>query len=147
MAFDSRVLSSAELVATPTHRRILNYGKKIWHFAHERTHEMPITGGASTHRKSIVPSPDALAFTERLLSALHWHGVAVAEFSRIRTGNFELMEINPRLWSSVALAISAGVDFSRGLLALTRCESLALIRNTGLAIIVALFPKTSSAVW
>jgi protein-tyrosine-phosphatase/glycosyltransferase involved in cell wall biosynthesis/predicted ATP-grasp superfamily ATP-dependent carboligase len=98
-------------------------GRKLWHFAHERIHEMPLTGGASTYRKSIAPVPHLLAAAEKLLNELRWHGVAMVEFRVDSSSNFWLMEINPRLWGSLALSIDAGVNFPLGLLRLARGES------------------------
>lgn len=90
-------------------------GKAVWHFAHERLHEWPLTGGASTYRRAIEPPEGMLAAARRLLDALQWHGVAMVEFKRRIDGSFALMEINPRLWGSVALSVAAGVDFPLGL--------------------------------
>jgi protein-tyrosine-phosphatase/predicted ATP-grasp superfamily ATP-dependent carboligase len=97
-------------------------GKKIWHFAHERVHEYPLTGGASSYRRSINPPAAMLQGAERLLTALHWHGVAMVEFKIDAKGQHWLMEINPRLWGSLALSIDAGVDFPLGLLQVARGE-------------------------
>lgn len=71
----------------------------------------PPEGGASTYRETIA-DPDLLARADELLAGLDWHGVAMAEF-RIdaRTGEPQLIEINPRLWGSLALAACAGVNF------------------------------------
>jgi protein-tyrosine-phosphatase/peptidoglycan/xylan/chitin deacetylase (PgdA/CDA1 family)/predicted ATP-grasp superfamily ATP-dependent carboligase len=102
---------------------LFDQGKKVWHFAHERIHELPLTGGVSTYRRSIDPPTEALDFSERLLGALGWHGVAMVEFKRRPDGSFVLMEINPRLWGSLALAGKAGVDFPLGLLRMARGES------------------------
>jgi protein-tyrosine-phosphatase/predicted ATP-grasp superfamily ATP-dependent carboligase len=93
-------------------------GTLIWSFAHERLHEG--TGGGlgsgSFYRKSIVPPPPLLQAAKTLLDDLRWHGVAMVEFKYDpATGRFWLMEINPRLWGSVALAIDAGVDFPYGM--------------------------------
>jgi protein-tyrosine-phosphatase/peptidoglycan/xylan/chitin deacetylase (PgdA/CDA1 family) len=101
---------------------LFDRGKKVWHFAHERIHELPITGGVSTYRRSIAPPAEALDFSERLLGALRWHGVAMVEFKRRPNGSYVLMEINPRLWGSLALAGKSGVDFPLGLLMLARGE-------------------------
>ncbi len=47
-----------------------------------------------------------------LLDALGWHGVAMVEFKREEaTGRFVLMEVNPKFWGSLELAIVSGVDF------------------------------------
>ena len=95
---------------------LFNHGKKVWHFAHERVHEYPLSGGASSYRRSIVPPANMLRDAERLLAALKWHGVAMVEFKMNANGQYWLMEINPRLWGSLALSIDSGVDFSAGLL-------------------------------
>lgn len=97
-------------------------GQLIWHFVHERVHELPLTGGGSSYRKSIVPDAALVMSARRLLDALSWHGVAMVEFKRSRDGSFYLMEINPRLWGSLALAIDAGVDFPIGMWRLAMSE-------------------------
>jgi predicted ATP-grasp superfamily ATP-dependent carboligase len=94
---------------------LFDRGKKIWHFVHERVHEVPFTGGASSYRRSIPPIPALLADAERILTSLEWHGVAMVEFRVDLHGQHWLIEINPRLWGSLALAIDAGVDFPLGL--------------------------------
>jgi protein-tyrosine-phosphatase/predicted ATP-grasp superfamily ATP-dependent carboligase len=95
---------------------LFDHGKKVWHFAHERVHEYPLSGGASSYRRSILPPAKMLLDAERLLTALHWHGVAMVEFKMDAKGQYWLMEINPRLWGSLALSVDAGVDFPAGLL-------------------------------
>jgi len=99
---------------------LFNRGKKIWHFAHERAHEYPLTGGASSYRRSIDPPQAMLHDAEKLLAALNWHGVAMVEFKMNANGQYWLMEINPRLWGSLALSIDSGVDFPLGLLQIAR---------------------------
>lgn len=104
---------------------LFSQGRKVWHFAHERVHEYPLTGGASTYRRSLHPYPRLLHRAEQLLTALHWHGVAMVEFKVSRDGSFYLMEINPRLWGSLALSIDAGVNFPLGLWQIASNEALA----------------------
>jgi protein-tyrosine-phosphatase len=60
---------------------------------------------------------------EALLRALNWHGVAMVEFKMDAMDQHWLMEINPRLWGSLALSIDAGVDFPRGLWQIARGET------------------------
>ena len=103
---------------------LFNKGQRVWHFAHQRLHEFPLSGGRSTYRKSIWPDPAMLAAAEALLRALEWHGVAMVEFKLGQNGEFHLLEINPRLWGSLALAIDAGVDFPWGLLLLASQQAL-----------------------
>jgi protein-tyrosine-phosphatase/predicted ATP-grasp superfamily ATP-dependent carboligase len=101
---------------------LFNRGRKLWHFAHERVHEYPLTGGASSYRRSINPPVAMLQDAQKLLTALHWHGVAMVEFKIDNEGQHWLMEINPRLWGSLALSIDASVDFPLGLLQIARGE-------------------------
>jgi protein-tyrosine-phosphatase/predicted ATP-grasp superfamily ATP-dependent carboligase len=97
-------------------------GTMVWHFAHERIHEVPLSGGASSYRRSMLPSPELLKSARTMLDALRWHGVAMLEYRIAQDGSFWLMEINPRLWGSLALAVDAGVNFPLGLLALARAS-------------------------
>jgi predicted ATP-grasp superfamily ATP-dependent carboligase len=97
-------------------------GRTLARFAHRRLREKPPTGGVSVLRESIAPDPALLAASERLLQQLDWSGVAMVEFRRSPDGRAWLMEINPRLWGSLQLAIDAGVDFPALLLALQRGE-------------------------
>ncbi len=90
-------------------------GTRLWHFQHERLHELPLTGGGSSYRRSVPVDNALLDAATRLLDSLHWHGVAMVEFKGSAEGGYRLMEINPRLWGSLALSIRAGVDFPRGL--------------------------------
>ncbi len=99
-------------------------GRMVWHFVHERLHEWPLTGGASTLRRAGKAEPELVDMTRRLLDRLEWHGVAMVEWRRDDHGAVHLMEINPRLWGSLPLTIAAGVDMPMGLLALARAEPL-----------------------
>lgn len=78
---------------------------------HKRLREYPITGGQSTLRETIW-DPEMKDLGVRLLKALKWYGVAMVEFRRdTNQGKPVLMEINPRFWGSLSLAMAAGVDF------------------------------------
>jgi len=101
---------------------LFDRGRKLWHFVHERLHELPLTGGASTYRRSIAPPPRMLEAAEAILSALGWHGAAMVELRGVSESDWHLMEINPRLWGSLALAIDSGVDFPHGLALLAAGE-------------------------
>ena len=99
---------------------LFDRGRKIWHFVHERVHEYPLSGGASSYRHSIKPPDALLRDAEKLLTSLNWHGVAMVEFKVNANGQYWLMEINPRLWGSLALSLDSGVNFPLGLLELAR---------------------------
>ena len=80
-------------------------------FVHKRLREFPISGGASTLRES-VRHDDIRDMAFSLLKALDWFGVAMVEFKiDPRDGIPKLMEINPRFWGSLSLAIESGVNF------------------------------------
>jgi protein-tyrosine-phosphatase len=93
-------------------------GKRLWHFCHRRLHEgsgLSSIGGASSYRCSMQAPEQLLHKATTLMDELSWHGVAMVEFLEDLDGEFWFMEINPRLWGSLALAIDAGVDFPWGL--------------------------------
>jgi predicted ATP-grasp superfamily ATP-dependent carboligase len=86
-------------------------GKPIASFTHRRIREKTLTGGTSTLREH-QPNKLIEAMAHKLLSALNWHGLAMVEFKyNPETGKAWFIEINPRLWGSLHLAISAGVEF------------------------------------
>jgi hypothetical protein len=94
-------------------------------FAHRRLREKPPSGGVSVLCESIEPDPTLLAGCEKLLAELGWHGVAMFEFKRTPAGRAYLIEVNPRFWGSLQLAIDAGVDFPALLLDLHRGRPIA----------------------
>ncbi|HUE28748.1 MAG TPA: ATP-grasp domain-containing protein [Solirubrobacteraceae bacterium] len=80
-------------------------------FAHRRLREYPVSGGPSTQRVS-AELGELHSYSRRLLSSLDWAGVAMVEWKIHPQGNRPmLLEINPRFWGSLALAVHAGVDF------------------------------------
>lgn len=90
---------------------LYNKGKKRAKFTHKRLREKIATGGTSTKRVS-VKNPVIEEYAEHLLTSLKWHGVAMAEFRFDESsGKGWLIDVNPRFWGSLALAIHAGVDF------------------------------------
>ena len=89
-------------------------------FMHKRLREYPITGGASTYRKSVYEKK-LLEPAITLLDDLAWEGVAMVEFRLDkRDGLPKLIEINGRFWGSLPLAISAGADFPFNLYTLAK---------------------------
>jgi predicted ATP-grasp superfamily ATP-dependent carboligase len=80
-------------------------------FVHRRLREYPVTGGPSTLRES-SRHQQALVNATRLLQSLQFVGVAMVEFKiDPRDKIAKLLEVNPRFWGSLALAIHAGVNF------------------------------------
>lgn len=87
-------------------------GRVLATFAHRRIREKPPSGGVSVCCESVSLAPSLRDSALRLLDALDWNGVAMVEFKQDRrSGQPYLMEINPRFWGSLQLAVDAGVDF------------------------------------
>jgi len=83
----------------------------IAHFCHKRLRQYPNSGGPSTDRIGIG---DGVFFdmSRRLVETLDWRGIAMVEWKiEPSSGVPMLMEINPRFWGSLELAVRSGVDF------------------------------------
>lgn len=80
-------------------------------FTHRRLHEVPWTGGASSLRVS-DHDPVLEAHARRLLDVVDYSGLAMVEF-RCRNSDRVpfFVEVNGRLWGSIALCLHAGIDF------------------------------------
>jgi predicted ATP-grasp superfamily ATP-dependent carboligase len=84
---------------------------RAW-FAHRRLREEDPRGSRASAAMSVPCDPRLREWSERLLRALRWHGVAMVEFKWDEArGTGTLMEINGRFWGSLALALAAGMDF------------------------------------
>ncbi|OVE80028.1 hypothetical protein BVY02_01515 [bacterium J17] len=86
-------------------------GKLLANFAHRRLLEKPPTGGVSVLSESTAPNSAPIEQAMNLLKHFSWHGVAMVEFKQHLDGKFYLLEINPRFWGSLQLAIDSGRDF------------------------------------
>jgi predicted ATP-grasp superfamily ATP-dependent carboligase len=92
------------------------------YFIHRRIREYPISGGPSACCVSFWDD-QILRYGLKLLKALHWVGIGMVEFKFDYTDNIpKVMEINPRFWGSLPLAILSGVDFPYLLFKLIRGE-------------------------
>jgi len=86
-------------------------GRILFAYQHRRLHESSETG-ASTRRVSEPADPALLAAAEPLAAAARLDGVAMFEFRLDRrSGRHVLLEVNPRFWGSLPLAVAAGADF------------------------------------
>ncbi|MHC3437786.1 carboxylate--amine ligase [Natrialbaceae archaeon A-gly3] len=88
---------------------IYDHGEPLATFQHRQRRGYSYAGGASAFRES-VRIPDLEAAGRAVLEAIDWHGVAMVEFLR-EDGEFKLMEVNPRFWSSLPFSVQAGADF------------------------------------
>jgi predicted ATP-grasp superfamily ATP-dependent carboligase len=90
---------------------LFDNGEPVAKFQHRRVRSYTYSGGASVFRKA-ARIPELEDAGMKMLEALNWHGPAMVEFKRDpRDGEFKLMEVNPRFWGSLPLAVHAGVDF------------------------------------
>lgn len=80
-------------------------------FAMKKIREFPLTGGPTAFAES-VEGADVKKYASKLLKEMNWVGVAEVEFLYDeRDKKPKLLEINPRFWNPLSLAIHAGVDF------------------------------------
>lgn len=93
-------------------------------FMHRRVREYPSTGGVSSCAESFYDTK-LENYGRRMLDALKWHGIAMVEFRQdSRDGEYKLMEINPKFWGSLDLALAAGADFPGDLCQMAIGETL-----------------------
>lgn len=84
-------------------------------YAHRRVREYPPEGGASACAES-TQEGELREYSERLMAALGWTGVAMVEFKESADGVPEVVEINPKFWGSLDLAIESGMNLPAALL-------------------------------
>ena len=86
-------------------------GANIAQFTHKRLRDKIETGGTSTLREASVHKGIEAA-TKTIFDAIGWNGLAMCEFKVCpKTGKFWFIEVNPRMWGSISLAIESGVEF------------------------------------
>lgn len=79
--------------------------------AHERMRMMNPHGSGSSACRLIRPDPLLCARVEKFLVAIGWHGAFMVEFLRDEAGRPWFMELNGRMWGSMALARRAGLEY------------------------------------
>lgn len=85
-------------------------------YSHRRIREYPPSGGASACAES--HRDEQLAdYGRRILDDLDWNGVAMVEYKRDAEDVPRVVEINPKFWGSLDLAIASGLDFPAALVA------------------------------
>jgi predicted ATP-grasp superfamily ATP-dependent carboligase len=97
---------------------VFDNGNVVSQFMHVRIRETPAAGGASSCAKSIFLS-ELEDQGRRVLKSLKWTGPAMVEFKLNESdGELYFMEINPKLWGSLDLAISCGVNIPADIVSL-----------------------------
>lgn len=86
-------------------------GKPLALFSHQRLREQMVTGGPSTFC-SPINSQLLEQYAIKFVKASKWSGIAMLEFKYNPSNHtYCFMEVNPRFWGSIELAIKCGVDF------------------------------------
>jgi biotin carboxylase len=100
-----------EAIASPTYLfgGLFDRGRALRIYAAEKLEQHPPQTGGAIRLRSIHEAALVDAGT-RVMRELAWTGFASADFVRRADGTFLLLEVNPRLWGSLAGAMSAGVD-------------------------------------
>jgi predicted ATP-grasp superfamily ATP-dependent carboligase len=70
----------------------------------------PVHAGISAYAKTIPPNLELERGLSRLLKALDWSGLFQAQFIGSRSGEYWLIDFNPRIYGSLALAVAAGLN-------------------------------------
>jgi len=97
---------------------VFKNGRPVAVFMHRRVKEFPITGGPSAVAESYY-NRKLLDYGLKLARYLKWSGPIMFEFKhRTKQDEFYLIEANPKLWGSLDLTITAGVDVPKILLKL-----------------------------
>ena len=86
-------------------------GRPLLWFGHERLRETNPRGSPACAALPDPPTPGEVAGCGRLLDGLGIEGAAMIEFRRDPAGATSIVEVNARLWGSVALAVQAGLDY------------------------------------
>lgn len=80
-------------------------------FMHRRIRENPPSGGTSTCAESFYDE-DLKKCGMCLLDHMRWHGVAMVEYRYdTRSRDYKLLEVNPKFWGSLDLALAAKAEF------------------------------------
>jgi predicted ATP-grasp superfamily ATP-dependent carboligase len=81
-------------------------------FQWQRIREVDPRGSASSCRKATPIDPAIAEWSDQLITAIGFTGIAMVEFKKSAHSTM-LMEINGRPWGSLQLPISAGLDYPR----------------------------------
>jgi len=88
------------------------HGDIIGIYQHRRGRDYPLTGGVASVVISEKVDPELRLWTEKLMKALRWNGIAQVEYRVDRkTGQKVLFEINGRIWAPVSAAIQWGLNY------------------------------------
>ncbi|WP_135305890.1 carboxylate--amine ligase [Haloarcula amylovorans] len=92
-------------------RALYDHGEPVLTSLRRQIRGQTYAGGASVYRE-LVEIPELSALGRRVLDELDWHGLATVQFiENADTGEYELLEVNPRTWTSIPTDVRAGADY------------------------------------
>jgi predicted ATP-grasp superfamily ATP-dependent carboligase len=87
-------------------------GRPVGSIVARRRRQYPVTFGHSSSFVETVDAPEVERDARRLLEAIGYSGLVEVELKRDpRSGEYKVLDVNPRLWTWFALGARAGVDF------------------------------------
>jgi hypothetical protein len=88
---------------------VFHDGNPLRIYAGTKLEQHPRRTGPAIRLRSI-DDPALVELGTRIMRELRWTGFASIDFIRRRDGSYAFLEVNPRLWGSVAAVRRAGVD-------------------------------------
>ncbi|MFC1524388.1 ATP-grasp domain-containing protein [Thermodesulfobacteriota bacterium] len=80
-------------------------------FCHKRIREYPVSGGPSSCCQSFYDE-ELVRIGRTLFESLEWTGLGMVEFIYdVSRKKYYIIEVNPRYWGSLPLAVHSGVNF------------------------------------
>jgi D-aspartate ligase len=105
-------------------------GRPVASLVARRTRQYPIDFGYTSTFVQTIEQTDVEELACRFLGSLDFDGMVEVEFKHdARDGRYELLDVNARCWTWIALGRSAGVDFPYLLWRLAMGESLPYTRG------------------
>ena len=123
---------------------LLDQGSTLQVFAQQSLETFPSPTGPTIRGLSIKDTR-LLDYAKRIFAALKWNGLALADFMRAKSGEFYLMEINPRPWASIKVAEACGAPLIRPFVQMLKGEPLDPPRSYVVGREIVMFPAYLSA--
>jgi predicted ATP-grasp superfamily ATP-dependent carboligase len=91
---------------------IWDRGAPVGSLVARRARQYPIDFGVTSTYVETIASPEIEAAAGRFLSSLNYSGLVEIEFKfDTRDGSYKMLDVNPRVWTWIALGAAAGIDF------------------------------------
>jgi predicted ATP-grasp superfamily ATP-dependent carboligase/FMN phosphatase YigB (HAD superfamily) len=111
-------------------------GEVFLEFTHERIYEYDPSGGASAAARGPILDPRLYELGRGIIRRLNWTGPLMVETRYVpATGEYYLLELNPKFWGSLALPVSLGYHFP-AVLAIAYLKGREVARNVSKNLLV-----------